>query len=147
MNPPIIDHRDRLPKGRRGAAHLATALAWGLYAWLWLPLVTFVAWIVGLRTAYVRLYLDEQAVDPFILLALPVIALLCALLLIGWAEYNRARFSGNDRRRKIKDAEQERVDAGLGATAELARRMHGARIVTVALDEDARPVAAIVGRG
>ena len=147
MTPPIIDHRDRLASTRRGVAGVLTAFAWLLYAWLWLPLITLLAWFVGLRTAYLRLYLEDQGVDAFVLLALPLIALGCALLMVGWAEYNRLRFARRERRRRPADIGQEEVHAALGGTPALAERLRSGRIVTLSLDADARPVAAIPGRG
>lgn len=145
MTPPIIDHTPARRPGRRFASGALTAAAWTLYAWLWVPLITAVAWFVGVRTAYVRLYLNDNELDPFLLLALPVIALVCGAMLIGWAEYNRARFSDADRRQRRDAVDDERIRLALGATAVLAAKLRTGRIVRVALDEDARPVAATAG--
>lgn len=147
MTPPIIDHRDRLSQARLGAAGVATAIAWAIYAWLWLPLVTFIAWLVGMRTAYVRLYLEDQVVDSFVLLSLPLIALGCGLLLVGWAEYNRMRFGRQERRRRPDDIGYAPLREMLGGSEALAARLRAGRIVTLSLDEQARPVAAVAGRG
>lgn len=145
MKPPIIDHTPRRAPGKRLASGALTAAAWTVYAWLWVPLITAVAWFVGVRTAYVRLYLNENEIDTFLLLSLPVIALVCAALLIGWAEYNRARFSGVERRNRRDDIDDDQVRMALGATEALATKLRDGRIVQVALDDDARPVAATSG--
>lgn len=144
---PDLDMRRRPPPGRRLAAGALTAAAWAVYAWLWAPVVTAIAWIAGLRTAYLRLYLQESGVDVFLLLSLPLIALLCATLLIGWAEYNRARFANAERRRRrrrpaISDTEVRRA---LHASEALARKLREGRVVQVALDDDAVPLAARSG--
>ena len=141
MTVPIIDHSSERGPGRRSAAGMLTALAWGLYAWLWLPLFTLLAWVVGVRTAYVQLYLADNAIDPFLLLALPVTAFACGILLIGWAEYNRARFGRHDRRQHRDDIDDRAVQVALGASPLLAAKLRSGRIVTVAVDEDARPVS------
>ncbi|WP_101926592.1 MULTISPECIES: poly-beta-1,6-N-acetyl-D-glucosamine biosynthesis protein PgaD [Luteimonas] len=142
MTPPIIDHSRERSRGRRTAASMLTAAAWGLYAWLWVPLITLLAWFLGVRTAYVQLYMTHNVIDPFLLLALPIIAVGCAILLIAWAEYNRARFGKRDRRGHRPDIDDDAVRTALGATALLAGKLRGARIVTVSVDEDARPIAA-----
>ena len=145
MTPPIIDHTPTRGPGKRLASGALTAFAWSLYAWLWVPLITVIAWVVGVRTAYVRLYLEDSEIDPFLLLALPVIALVCAALLIGWAEYNRVRFSGVERRSRRDDIDDAQVRQALGANAAVAAKLRDGRIVRIALDDDARPVAATSG--
>ena len=145
MKPPIIDHTPTRGPGKRLASGALTAAAWSVYAWLWVPLITAVAWYVGARTAYLRLYMYENEIDPFLLAALPLIALVCGALLIGWAEYNRARFANADRRRRRETIDDEQVRVALGATPALAAKLRDGRIVQVALDDDARPVAATSG--
>ncbi|MCD9007574.1 poly-beta-1,6-N-acetyl-D-glucosamine biosynthesis protein PgaD [Luteimonas sp. XNQY3] len=141
MNPPIIDHSQRRSRGRRTAASMLTAAAWALYAWLWVPAVTLIAWLVGVRSAFVQLYMARHQVEPFLLLALPVITLVCTALLIGWAEYNRARFVNRERRTPRADIDEDAVRTALGATTALARKLRSARIISVSLDDDARPLA------
>ena len=145
MKPPIIDHTHTRGPGKRFASGALTAAAWSLYAWLWVPLITAVAWFLGIRTAYLRLYLYENEIDTFLLAALPLIALVCGVLLIGWAEYNRARFADADRRKRREKVGDEQVRVALGATAMLAAKLRDGRIVQVALDDDARPTAATSG--
>jgi len=145
MTPPIIDHMPARGPRRRFASGALTAAAWTVYAWLWVPLITAVAWFVGVRTAYLRLYMYENEIDAFLLLSLPVIALVCGILLIGWAEYNRVRFANADRRKRRVKTDHEQVRIGLGASAALAARLRDGRIVRLALDDDARPVAVTSG--
>lgn len=145
MKPPIIDHTHTRGPGKRFATGALTAAAWSVYAWLWVPLITAVAWFVGIRTAYLRLYLHENEIDPFLLLALPLIALVCGALLIGWAEYNRARFGNADRRKRRREIDDDQVRIALGATPALAVKLRQGRIVQVALDDNANPVAATTG--
>ncbi|MCD9096959.1 poly-beta-1,6-N-acetyl-D-glucosamine biosynthesis protein PgaD [Luteimonas fraxinea] len=145
MTPPIIDHTPARGPRKRLASGALTAAAWTVYAWLWVPLITAVAWFIGVRTAYLRLYLNENEIDAFLLLSLPVIALICGALLIGWAEYNRVRFSKADRRKRRVKTDEEQVRIALGASPLLAAKLRDGRIVRLALDDDARPVAATSG--
>lgn len=145
MNPPLIEKPERISRARRTVGGAVTAAGWLVYAWLWVPLLTFLAWLVGIRTAWQRLYLEQNAVDPFVLAALPVIALLCGLLLIGWAEYNRVRFAKADQRRRRNDVDEEAVTDRLGAPAEVAEMLRSERVVTVSLDATAQPKAARAG--
>lgn len=139
MSAPVIRRPQQLGWHRRQWQRGCTLLAWTLYAWLLLPLLTWLAWLIGLRAAWQRLYVEQNAVDPFVLGALPVIALLCGLLLIGWAEYNRRRHANADRRRRRADVDEATVQTLLGAPAEVASALRQHRLLTVRLDADARP--------
>ncbi|MDR7192771.1 poly-beta-1,6-N-acetyl-D-glucosamine biosynthesis protein PgaD [Luteimonas terrae] len=145
MTPPIINHMPARRPRKRFASGALTAAAWTVYAWLWVPLITAVAWFIGVRTAYLRLYLNDNEIDAFLLLSLPLIALVCSVLLLGWAEYNRVRFSRTDRRRRREPIDDEQVRIALGASAALTTKLREGRIVQLALDDDANPVAARVG--
>jgi len=140
--PPVIVRPERLARQKRFLQRAATLLAWSAYAWLWVPLVTLIAWVLGLQAGWDRLYLQRNAVDPFILAALPIIALLCGLLLIGWAEYNRARFADADRRLRRSHVADAAVRKRLQAPAQVMHTLRRHRVVTVRMDEQARPVKA-----
>ena len=139
MSGPVVRRPQRLGWGRRQWQRGCTLLAWGVYAVLWLPLVTWLAWLLGLHAAWQRLYVQQSAVDPFVLVALPVIALVCGLLLIGWAEYSRRRHADADQRRRRPDVGPDRLREGLGAPAHVAQTLRQQRHVTVHLDAHARP--------
>lgn len=146
MKPPIIHLPDRLGHSRRLAYGAVTLGAWMAYAYLLVPLLTLAAWIVGLHSAYARLYLRHDAPDPFLLAVLPLIALTCAVTLIGWAEYNRARFGNADERRRRRTVPDPEIDRRLGATEQMGVLLRHTRVAQVSLDRGARPVAVRVLR-
>jgi len=88
----------------------------------------------------VQLYQHSQHVDPFVMIALPVILVCCSLLLIAWAEYNRYRFGGRERRAPREDSSHEDIAHALGATDALAEQLMNAKAVTLHMDDNARPV-------
>ena len=137
---PIIDRPERQGGVRRTAYGAITAVAWFAYAYLWMPLLTLLAWVLGFRTAYSELFLRENAIDAFLVLVLPLIALGCALALLGWAEYNRVRFQREDRRQVPALASYEQVDASLGARPGIGDRLRNGRILAVRVDEHASPL-------
>ncbi len=146
MNPPLIDQPEAVSRSRRTIAGIVALMGWLAYAWLWVPLLTLLAWAVGIRTAWQRLYLEHNAVDPFILASLPVIAVVCGLLLIGWAEYNRARFTDADERKRRKDVDEDAVSERLGAALPVTEALRAHRVVSVKLNDDAQPIAVRPGR-
>lgn len=132
--------RHTRPGVRRGVFGTVTAGAWTLYAYLWLPAITLVAWGLGLRTAWVRSVLESSSVDATTmwLMAALVVLLGCALVL--WAERQRTRFTGVERRRRTDDVAPAAVAASLGVTAEVVHALQVAGVATVHLDADGHPV-------
>lgn len=143
----------RPPAARRTLYGLATFAIWAVYLYLWLPLLTLLFWFLGLRSAYVELYLSQHRIDPALLGLLPLIALICGMALIGWAEYNRRRFGKLDRREPHTDVPDHEIALALGADPDLAARLRSSKRVVLHMTEDARPtgfspgiVAPVLGR-
>jgi len=135
----IIDRPELQPRGQRVVYRTLTLIAWSLYLYLWLPLATLALWWLGLTLGIRALGPASQPlvdVDLFVLLLKA--ALLAILLMVGWAEYNRRRFQGNERRGPRPIVSPDESAGALGAGADLARRLRGARLATLVLDEHAR---------
>jgi len=136
----LIQKSRQQPRLQRTAWGFVTLAFWGFYFYLWAPLVTLVSWLLGGHLAYVQLYQRKQHVDPFVMIALPVILVCCSLLLIAWAEYNRYRFGGKERRAPREDSRREDIAHALGASDALAEQLMNAKAVTLHMDDNARPV-------
>lgn len=122
---------------QRGLYGTLTLVAWALYFYLVLPLITLLLWWLGLRGSYMELWLPEAGFDRTLAFTLPVLAVACALLLIGWAEINRARFQNRERRSQVGDAGPHEIADALGASHAFAERLRAARVATLSLDEQA----------
>lgn len=127
------------PRLRRAAWGFVTVAFWGVYIYLWLPLVTLILWLLGIRTAFFELYTRQHQVEPFLILAMPLMATLCAVALISWAEYNRWRFASHDRRSPQADVSREEVADRLGAAPALAAQLGAAKIGLLHMSEHAEP--------
>lgn len=136
----LIQKPRQQPRLQRTAWGFVTIAFWAFYFYLWAPLVTLVSWLLGGRLAWLQLYEYKQSVDPFVVIALPVMLVCCSLLLIGWAEYNRLRFSGHDRREAHPDTTREEIAEDLGATPDVAALLATGKAVTLHMDDAARPV-------
>lgn len=127
------------PALRRTAWGFVTAAFWAFYLYLWAPLVTLLLWAFGIRTAAYELYLRGSHVEPFLLAVLPLLTLACAALLVAWAEYNRWRFGGHDRRRPQPDAPRAEIAAALGADEATAAALLAGKRTVLRMDDRARP--------
>ena len=116
---------------------------WLFYVYLWLPGSTLLAWTLGFRMMYGELYERSDHLDPFVIAALPPIAVLSACLLIAWAEHNRLRFSGRERRLRTPDVSREDIARTLGATPDVADLMAVEKVAILDMDAAAHPVAVL----
>ncbi len=138
---PLIHRPERQQRLARRLWQLVTALCWAAYLYLWLPLFTLLLWFLGIEIAVYELYQRRDQVDPFVLLTLPLLALFCGLLLIGWAEYNRLRFQGRERRQPRAHVGRREIAEVLGAGPAVADAMVVHKIQVLHMDEHARPVS------
>lgn len=136
----MIRRPHRQPRFQRTAWGFVTLAFWGFYFYLWAPLVTLFSWLVGGDMAWQQLYVRQNHLDAFVLVALPVMLACAGLMLISWAEYNRARFRGHDQRQPRPLASLHEIAADLGASAGLAERLAGCKAATLHMDDRARPV-------
>lgn len=137
----LIDNSDKLPRSHRVFWGGVTGVFWLLYLYLWLPLVTLAMWLLGVNNTLVELYIPEGRVDAYLLVALPLIALVCAVVLSTWAEYNRQRFKGMDRRTSVEPVGIEMLAIGLGASSAVAAAMRAGKRMTLTMSDAAIPTA------
>lgn len=150
-----VDEIYRRPRDRSGAVDRTrvrrrvfgtmTAAAWSVYLYLWLPGITLVAWLLGFRTAWVQAVLERASVDVADLwLGLALIVLLgCALVL--WAERQRQRFTGVERRLRAPDSTAAEVAVSLGAAPAVLEALQRGRVVTAHHDARGRVVRVDTG--
>ncbi len=141
---PLIVRPDRQTRRQRWGFRLFTVLAWALWIYLWLPLVTLVAWLIGFdlaRTAipgeteleYLRTLRDY---------GLWIASLATAFML--WSAYNLRRFRGKERRKQVGLVKPEDVAADLPISTEAVRGIMNSRKVTVHFNEKDEPTGATV---
>ncbi len=95
----LINRPHRQRRANRALFGLLTLFAWLVWVSLWLPLITALAWLFGLHTSYVELFLRNHAGGWHQLLYLFWLALGCAVVITAWSAYNWKRFHKLDRRR------------------------------------------------
>lgn len=138
-DPFIFEPREPASGGVHTLQGVVTLIAWLAYAWLWLPVVTVVAWMLGVRTSFVELQLRHYEFDQDTFGILFTIAVATTLLMIGWAEYNRHKYGGPDRRTPAENVRQDEIAMTLGGSADVAGPLSRAKSITLAMGEDARP--------
>lgn len=138
----LIDNPGNQAPHQRRMFGVLTGVAWAVYVYLWLPLVTAVMWYLGIKSTYIELYLRNHRIDSFLVLAIPMIVLVVSVIFLGWAEYNRMRFQRmDDRRGATDDVSLHDMARSIGATPAMVQQLQQARSSVVSMSEEAIPVS------
>lgn len=98
----IIDTPGLQELKRRYGYGLATLVMWIVWLYLWLPLVSLLAWIAGVELFYehmIKLGGYQGLLAQLHWYIMAVIGI--SVLWVYWVEFNRRRFQGRDRRNRV----------------------------------------------
>ena len=125
--PLLIERPERQKPLQRVTFAFITMLAWTLWVSLWLPLLTLIAWLLGLDDIYIKLGLDHpfRAVGDLNLVL--SVASICALSLGSWAFYNRVRFAGKQKRHANRLVDIAEMAPALEASLHTAQQLRSSR--------------------
>lgn len=123
----IINRPDRQRPLQRTLFAIITMVAWTLWISLWLPLLTLIAWLLGLEDAYKQLGLMHPLHAADNLSIVLTIAAVCALSMGSWSQYNRIRFTGKQRRRGNRHLDITEMAPALASSVETAQRLRSGR--------------------
>ncbi|MEO5595563.1 MAG: poly-beta-1,6-N-acetyl-D-glucosamine biosynthesis protein PgaD [Lysobacteraceae bacterium] len=139
--PQLVIHRPHLQSNAKRSLHrVLTLVAWTLYMYLWLPIATLALWWISTHLGYQELVETPDVIDIALFLVPIKAALIAAVLLIGWAEYNRLRFQGHERRHAQPNVTPTDTAGVLGATADLSNALLCSSSAIVSVDQNAVPI-------
>ncbi|MFZ5492923.1 MAG: poly-beta-1,6-N-acetyl-D-glucosamine biosynthesis protein PgaD [Pseudomonadota bacterium] len=96
-------------------SRLITAAMWVLYVYLWLPLLTLLAWAIGIEAAYEQMVaLGGYRIAAELWAFFATVILIMGGLLLGWARINFYRFRGPDRRQLPGRTDSAKMAADFG---------------------------------
>jgi len=123
----IIEKPERQRPLQRATFAFITMVAWTLWISLWMPVLTAIAWLLGLQNAYKQLGLVHplHAVDDLKLVAM--VALVSALSIGTWSQYNRIRFSGKQKRRANRPLDIVDMAPALATSVHTAKQLRAGR--------------------
>lgn len=128
----------RLPH-RRAGDQLLTFLMWAIYAYLWLPLISLIAWFLGIDLFYQEMVVNG-GFDAFVDLSawyLLIIGLI--MLTVGaWSLSNYLRFHDNERRRPQPAATDEEIQSWFGVDSEIHESLRASRRMRLSFDSTGR---------
>lgn len=110
--PPLIRRPLAQRRSYRRFYQLATLVAWGGWLYLFVPLITLLLWLSGLRTAWTQAPVADRAGGGDVQ-SIAIAALISAFALIVWGELERRRFAGSPPRPVSEHDEVRSVSEGM----------------------------------
>lgn len=123
----IIEKPENQRPLQRATFALITMVAWTLWISLWMPVLTAIAWLLGMQNAYKQLGLVHplHAVDDLKLVVM--VALVSSFSIGTWSQYNRMRFSGKQKRRANRPLDIAEMAPALASSVITAKQLRGGR--------------------
>lgn len=133
-HPDIIYRPDLLPKRRRMMFSGITLLAWFVWFYLFLPLISLGAWWIGIESF--STYMLEPVTRSYLLslTGYAIVVAVTALIIISWSRYNQARFGGPDRRKPMPPVTQEMIAQRFRVDEAMLEKIQNARTIDLNFD-------------
>jgi biofilm PGA synthesis protein PgaD len=125
-SPLIISHPERQSGTQHALFSTLTVSIWALWIYLWLPLITGILWIVGIRWAYIQVFKGARGVSLWV-----IVWILGAVIVAVsyWSIYNSVRYEGRMQRRHAKAVSKTMIGQKFGVTGDaLYTLMHERRL-------------------
>lgn len=138
--PPIIYRPDLQPRPQRLLFSSLTALAWLIWLYLFLPLVSVLAWWFGVDL-FAQFILDpEDSAHLLTLLRYFGVVIVAAVVIVAWSTYNLRRFGGLDRRKNIPPVSDAELCERFNTNQETLERLRTGRRLVLELDPEGQLV-------
>lgn len=137
-HPEIVYRPELQSVGQRTLYSVLTLVAWTIWLYLFVPLISLLAWWFGID-AFSR-YLLEPAdrSDLLTLLTYSGVVVLSAMVIVAWSFYNLKRYGGLDRRKPIPPVSDEDLRARHGMDAATLATLREERRLLLHLDPEVR---------
>ncbi len=120
---------------QRYSSIIITFAFWVMWFFLWVPVITAIAWYQGIHLAYFEMFEMDgfKAVIADFFVFLKIVMLLGGSLAI-WAGYNFFRFRGKERRKAVKPVSVEDLAVFFEMDVELLKQRQQEKMISVAFD-------------
>jgi biofilm PGA synthesis protein PgaD len=134
VHPEIIYRPDLQPRSRRVMFSGITLLAWFVWFYLFVPLMSLGAWWFGID-AFQQYMLQPGARGYLLTLTgYAIVVALTFLVIFGWSRYNQLRFGGPDRRMGQPPVTTEMTARRFSVRPELLEQLQAARTIDLNFD-------------
>ena len=149
MTPTLVIERPDLQAWRQKYGYAAlTFVFWGLYLYLWQPLLSLVLWFLGLGLAYQEM-LHLGGFRGLLDVLVFYVGIICAVsaVFLGWGWINYLRFRGVDRRQAAPAVSPQELTEFFSVAPENLIQWRACKSLTLHHDPHGDVVAAEPGPG
>jgi biofilm PGA synthesis protein PgaD len=134
-----INVPELLSRRRRLSDAFVTGLMWVVYTYLWAPLLSLIAWVLGFEFAYDVMIRSGgiQGLKHVLVWYGIMLASIC-LVVTGWSQINRLRFSGHERRKGAAIVDDSTLASAFGVELSALQELRNGRVASLSLDADGR---------
>ena len=130
-----------LTQPQRARDTVVTAAMWGVYLYLWVPLISLFAWLLGFEFAYDVMIRTGGARNLLsILFAYSIVIGVIFVAVTVWSLVNRLRFRGVNRRKFSESVADEDLLDQFHVTIDQLRELRVGKVISIELDEHGHPV-------
>lgn len=127
--PHLLSHR------RRFGDAIVTGLMWILYSYLWAPLISLLAWLLGFEFAYdVMVRAGGVSALKEVLWWYGIVLASIFVTVAVWSAINRRRFAGNDRRHSAQGINDTELADYFALQQQELQSMRSANIMNLSFD-------------
>lgn len=126
------------PKDRQHQARdtVLTLIMWGIYIYLWIPLITFGAWLVGFERFYeIMIVYGGLDVVMDLLDWYALVIFMIAICVVSWSGINYRRFHNRDRRYAAAATRAGEISEFFNVSETEVDRARTSRRLLIELDE------------
>lgn len=144
----LVTAPEEMTTRERARDALITAILWAAYLYLWVPLVSLLAWAMGFEFAYDVMVRAGGASDllPILLEYTVVISVIFSAFTI-WSVSNRLRFKHLTRRTRRAPVRDEALAEYFRVPVSQIAAMRSRQVLHVSVDENGRPRIIGLGQG
>lgn len=139
--PLIIESPDLQTLRQRYTYAALTLFFWIFWFYLWIPVISLIAWLLGIETFYDQMVVQSglEALRELLDFYITVILAL-GVSLTGWALYNQIRFRGKERRTLQPNVGKKEVAQFFELEPALTARLQQAKYIELGHNEQGQLV-------
>lgn len=135
-----IDAPELLTRRQRARDTVVTAAMWVFYMYLWLPLLSLFAWLLGFEFAYSVMVTAGGAERlKHVLGDYSMVVILILAVVTMWSLSNRVRFKNKNRRKGARPVNEREIAEHFGIPVRDVYALRSWHIIRVSVDAEGRP--------